>query len=148
MTKHPSAFTWSCCTGWTVIWEAQAHQGSVTPHEAHSVGSGGGRIRGASHAKHKESNRIKSTASLLNAFGLRCTIEDDGLSIEGGQVLSKPLVSVDTFGDHRIQMTAVLLATETGGVVEGYDLHNIADPEFLNRLSSMPTEMLVERIQR
>ena len=67
---------------------------------------------------------------------------------EGGQVLSKPPVSVDTFGDHRIQMTAVLLATETGGVVEGSDLHNIADPGFLNRLSSMPTEMLVERIQR
>ena len=110
--------------------------------------SGGGRLRGAAHAKHKESNRIQSTAALLNSFGLRCIIEDDGLSIEGNQTLSKPTELVDTYGDHRIQMTAVLLATETGGTVEGPRLHRIADPEFLKRLSTMPTEVLVKGIQR
>ena len=55
---------------------------------------------------------------------------------------------VDTFDDHRIQMTAVLLATKTGATVEGPRLHRIADPEFLNRLSSMPAEVLVKGIQR
>lgn len=110
--------------------------------------SGGGRLRGASHAKHKESNRIESTADLLNSFGLTCTIEDDGLSIEGGQIIKKPTKLVDTYGDHRIQMTAVLLASETGGTIEGPKLHQIADPEFLERFSSMPSEVLVKGIQR
>ena len=110
--------------------------------------SGGGRLRGAAHAKHKESNRIRSTKKLLEAFGLTASIEDDGLSIEGGQALTMPDSLVDTYGDHRIQMTAVLLATQTGAMVEGPRLHRIADPEFLNRLSAMPTEMLVKGIQR
>ena len=93
--------------------------------------SGGGRLRGAAHAKHKESNRILSTKALLESFGLTAIVEDDGLSIEGGQVLSAPNSLVDTFGDHRIQMTAVLLATQTGATVEGPRLHRIADPDFL-----------------
>ena len=110
--------------------------------------SGGGRLHGASHAQHKESNRIKSTADLLEAFGLKCTIEEDGLSIEGGQVLEKPSAFIETYGDHRIQMTAILLATQTGATVEGPELHKIADPDFLQRLSTMPTEVLVKGIQR
>ena len=110
--------------------------------------SGGGRLRGAAHAKHKESNRIRSTKKLLEAFGLTATIEGDGLSIEGRQTLSMPDSLVDTYGDHRIQMTAVLLATQTGATVEGPRLHRIADPEFLTRLSAMPTEVLVKGIQR
>ena len=110
--------------------------------------SGGGRLRGAAHAKHKESNRILSTKKLLEAFGLTATIEDDGLSIDGGQTLTIPDSLVDTYGDHRIQMTAVLLATQTGATVEGPRLHRIADPDFLGRLSTMPTEVLVKGIQR
>ena len=110
--------------------------------------SGGGRLYGASHAQHKESNRIKSTADLLEAFGLKCTIEEDGLSIEGGQVLEKPSAFIETYGDHRIQMTAILLATQTGATIEGPNLHQIADPDLLQRLSTMPTEVLVKGIQR
>ena len=110
--------------------------------------SGGGRLRGAAHAKHKESNRIQSTKTLLESFGVSSTIEEDGLSIEGGQRLCKPEKLVYTFGDHRIQMTAILLASQVGGVVEGPRLHRIADPEFLDRLSTMPTEVLVKGVQR
>ena len=110
--------------------------------------SGGGRLRGATHAKHKESNQISSTAHLLECFGLTCTIEEDGLSIEGGQQMTKPEQFVETYGDHRIQMTAVLLATQTGGIVEGPRLHRIADPAFLTRLSTVPAEVLVKGIQR
>lgn len=110
--------------------------------------SGGGRLRGAAHAKHKESNRIDCTAHLLKCFGLTCKIEEDGLSIEGGQQITKPEKFVETFGDHRIQMTAVLLATQTGGTIEGPRLHRIADPAFLTRLSTVPTEVLVKGIQR
>ena len=110
--------------------------------------TGGGRLFGASHAKHKESNRIKSTAELLKSFGMKCTIEEDGLSIEGGQQLAKPSEFIESFGDHRIQMTAILLATQTGATIEGPRLHRVADPRFIDRLSTMPTEVLVKGIQR
>ena len=110
--------------------------------------TGGGRLYGASHAQHKESNRIKSTAELLKSFGLKCTIEEDGLSIEGGQSLVKPSEFIETFGDHRIQMTAILLATQTGATIEGPRLHRVADPRFIDRFSTMPTEVLVKGIQR
>jgi len=110
--------------------------------------SGGGRLRGAAHAKHKESNRIQSTKTLLESFGISSIIEEDGLSIEGGQRLSNPKKLIDTFGDHRIQMTALLLASKMGGTVEGPRLHRIADPEFLERFSTMPTEVLVKGVQR
>ena len=110
--------------------------------------TGGGRLYGASHAQHKESNRIKSTSKILKSFGLKCSIEEDGLSIEGGQQLALPPEFIETFGDHRIQMTAILLATQTGAIIEGPGLHRIADPAFLERLSTMPTEVLVKGIQR
>ena len=110
--------------------------------------TGGGRLYGASHAQHKESNRIKSTAKLLKSFGLNCTIEEDGLSIEGDQSLVKPSELIETFGDHRIQMTAILLATQTGATIEGPRLHRVADPRFIDRLSTMPTEVLVKGVQR
>ena len=110
--------------------------------------TGGGRLRGATHAKHKESNRILSTKALLDSFGLSVTVEDDGLSIEGRQTPTKPDSLVSTYGDHRIQMTGVLLATQTGATIEGPSLHRIADPDFLTRLSTMPTEVLVKGVQR
>ena len=55
---------------------------------------------------------------------------------------------VETFGDHRLQMTAILLATKVGATVEGPRLHQVADPSFLNRLSTVPTEVLVKGVQR
>ena len=105
--------------------------------------SGGGRLRGAAHAKHgKQSNTFDQETT--GSIWIDSEHRDDGLSIEGGQALTMPDSLVDTYGDHRIQMTAVLLATQTGAMVEGPRLHRIADPEFLNRLSAMPTEVLVK----
>ena len=43
---------------------------------------------------------------------------------------------VETFDDHRIYMTAVLLAAKTGGEVIGQTLHHVADENFLQRLES------------
>ena len=45
-------------------------------------------------------------------------------------------------------MTAILLATQTGATIEGPSLHRVADPRFIDRLSTMPTEVLVKGIQR
>ena len=110
--------------------------------------TGGGTISGAAHAMFKESNRITKTAEMLQQFGIECIIKDDGMTIRGNQSIQKPTSMVETFGDHRLQMTAILLATKVGATVEGPRLHQVADPSFLNRLSTMPTEVLVKGVQR
>jgi len=110
--------------------------------------TGGGTISGAAHAMFKESNRITKTAEMLHQFGIECIIKDDGMTIRGNQSIQKPTSMVETFGDHRLQMTAILLATRVGATVEGPRLHQVADPSFLNRLSTVPTEVLVKGVQR
>jgi len=110
--------------------------------------TGGGTISGAAHAMFKESNRITKTAEMLQQFGIECQIKDDGITIQGNQSIQKPTSMVETFGDHRLQMTAVLLATKVGATVEGPRLHRVADPSFLDRLSTVPTEVLVKGVQR
>ena len=94
----------------------------------------GGRIIGAPHAAHKESNRLSRTVELLRFFGLRASLLGDGIEVEGGQTPTAPTHPVPTFGDHRIFMTAVLLASKTGGDVIGQTLHHVADETFLQRL--------------
>lgn len=94
----------------------------------------GGRLFGATHAAYKESNRLTRTVELLNQFGLKASLAADGLTIEGNQSPTAPTHPVDTFGDHRLFMTAVLLASICGGDVIGQDLHTVADEDFLDRL--------------
>ena len=65
-------------------------------------------IYGAERLKIKESDRLESTSAALNALGGNITAENDGLSIlhsvlKGGVV--------DSFGDHRIAMSAAIAAT-------------------------------------
>lgn len=65
-------------------------------------------IYGAERLKIKESNRLESTSAALNALGGNVTAENDGLSISHS-VLKGGVV--DSFGDHRIAMSAAIAAT-------------------------------------
>ena len=94
----------------------------------------GGRISGAAHAVHKESNRLSRTVELLSFFGIHATLLDDGIEVKGNQKPTMPLQPVPTFNDHRLFMTAVLLASKTGGEVIGHTLHHVADEAFMQRL--------------
>ena len=107
----------------------------ISPLSAAMAIGGGGTIYGASHAQYKESPRISSTVKLLASFGLKATMREDGLEISGGQEPLRPPQLVPTYGDHRMQMTAVILATKTGGIIEGSNLHLVSDPEFLENLA-------------
>ena len=98
--------------------------------------SSGGRIIGAAHAAHKESNRLTKTHQLLLQFGIESTVLQDGIEVAGGQQISSPSNIVSTFGDHRLQMTAVILACACSAKVAGPNLHKIADENLLLRLSN------------
>lgn len=94
----------------------------------------GGKITGASHARHKESNRIEKTAELLAQFGLTATPTEDGLEIEGGQLPSTPNELVKTHADHRLWMTAACLASKVGATLSHPNCYAVSDPDFVNKL--------------
>tara|TARA_Y100000768_G_C23683128_1_gene543228 strand:- start:273 stop:635 length:363 start_codon:yes stop_codon:yes gene_type:complete len=94
----------------------------------------GGRIVGAGHAAYKESNRLEKTAELLSYFGLVATVHPNGIEVAGNQTPTRPESVVPTFGDHRLFMTAILLASKTGGDILGHSLHYVADEGFVERL--------------
>ena len=109
----------------------------ITPMAAWLALGDGGTISGAKHAAFKESNRITKTAELLSRFGIKSTINDDGITVPGGQIPVRPQGIVETFDDHRIQMTAILLASKCGGIIEGANLHKVAWPSFLEQLINL-----------
>lgn len=57
----------------------------------------------------KESDRLESTAEILNALGGRVTVESDGLTVEG-VTRFRGGGSVDSHGDHRMAMLAAFAA--------------------------------------
>lgn len=107
----------------------------ITPLAALLALGGGGRITGASHAAFKETDRTHGTTALLAQFGLTSKFENGVLFVKGGQSISQPDDLVQTYGDHRMQMTALVLAMgcSTTVLVEGSDLHEVADPEAVQR---------------
>ncbi|MDP6906659.1 MAG: hypothetical protein QF440_04505 [Candidatus Thalassarchaeaceae archaeon] len=109
----------------------------ITPLAAIMAIGGGGKITGAHHAQFKESARITSTLKLLTNFGLKVVAHQDGLEIQGEQIPIRPAKYVKTYGDHRCQMTAVILATKVGGKIEGAKLHQISDPNFIANLTEI-----------
>jgi len=106
----------------------------ISPAAAYLALKNGGRITGVAHARGKESNRIIKTVELLNKFGLFCKPTADGLVIAGGQRPKLPVEPVDTHGDHRLVMTAVLLATSCGGEIINPEVSAVTHPEFLGQI--------------
>lgn len=64
-------------------------------------------IRGVSRLRFKESDRIVSTCSMLSNCGIKCEYVDGTLKVYGGTVVGG---KVDSFNDHRIVMSASILA--------------------------------------
>ena len=63
----------------------------------------------AEELRTKESDRIAATIELLRAFGVAVSELPDGLAVRGGRPLRPPR-EYSTGGDHRIGMTAAVLA--------------------------------------
>lgn len=107
----------------------------ITPLSALLALSGGGIVRGAAHAAHKESNRLNRTVDLLAQFGLVSEVTPDGLRIEGGQTVQQPTGPVQTWGDHRMHMTALVLSMglRQEVLILGDELHAVADPKAVER---------------
>ncbi len=69
-------------------------------------------ITGAARLRLKESDRLATTAAMLEALGHSCEITPDGLIVRGGAPTpcAEPVRTVDGANDHRIVMAAAVAA--------------------------------------
>ncbi|MBR5599933.1 MAG: 3-phosphoshikimate 1-carboxyvinyltransferase [Bacteroidaceae bacterium] len=67
----------------------------------------------------KESDRLAAMKSVLSAFGIDSAVGEDTFTVYGGEPVAK--ATVDSFGDHRIAMSAAVLSSVASGVtvIEG-----------------------------
>ena len=72
----------------------------------------------------KESDRLESTASMINAVGGNARIDGDTLTVQG--VADLPGGEVDVKGDHRIAMSAAVLACGASGNIVVNDASVVA----------------------
>jgi 3-phosphoshikimate 1-carboxyvinyltransferase len=95
-------------------------------------------IRDAQELRVKESDRLQTMARVLRAFGVVCEELSDGMRIEGRD---GPLeaADVDSGGDHRVAMTATVLALASGGVstVRDVDCVRTSFPRFVGTLRAL-----------
>ena len=107
----------------------------ITPVSAIMAIGSGGEITGAEHARGKETDRILSTVRLLSSFGIVARETKQGLSIPGGQNPTHPEGSIDCESDHRLAMTAMVLATAVGGAFTGHEVCEITHPGFVEMIT-------------
>lgn len=98
---------------------------------------GGIQIRDAAELRHKESDRLATTAANLRAMGAEVEEFDDGLAVSGPTKLRGALI--DSHGDHRIAMafSVAALVAEGETEIEGAECVAISFPEFFTLLESV-----------
>jgi 3-phosphoshikimate 1-carboxyvinyltransferase len=70
-------------------------------------------ITGISHLKYKESDRLQSTAGIINSLGGNVTVTGDSVTISPAPLHAGP---VDPLDDHRTAMSAAVLGLGIGGI--------------------------------
>jgi 3-phosphoshikimate 1-carboxyvinyltransferase len=98
---------------------------------------GGIEIRDAAELRHKESDRLATTARNLRAMGAEVEELPDGLRVFGPTQLRGALI--ESYGDHRIAMAfsvaALLANSETE--IRGSESVAVSFPEFFELLDSL-----------
>ncbi|MDE6665353.1 MAG: 3-phosphoshikimate 1-carboxyvinyltransferase [Ruminococcus sp.] len=95
-----------------------------------AFGSAESVIYNAERLKIKESNRLETTAALINNLGGNAEVTDDGLIIRPTGTMHGG--TVDSYGDHRIVMAAAVAATKTDGnvIIKGAEAVEKSYPDF------------------
>ncbi|MDA8196275.1 MAG: 3-phosphoshikimate 1-carboxyvinyltransferase [Actinomycetota bacterium] len=104
-------------------------------------------FRGLKELRHKESDRIKTTVSMLKAFEVECGEYEDGLYVAGFKGSQGSGVRfVDAQFDHRIAMSAAILTMALGGstVIDGFDAVSTSFPTFIDLFRSVGGDVTIE----
>lgn len=89
-------------------------------------------ISGAEELRNKESDRIAATVKMLRAMGAHVEERTDGMVIHGGSKLE--IGRVETFGDHRIAMSAAVAGCVNGVVISDAECVNVSYPRFFEEV--------------
>jgi 3-phosphoshikimate 1-carboxyvinyltransferase len=92
-------------------------------------------IRGISHTRLQESDRIHAIAANLRALGGKVEVLDDGLRIFPSALQEGEIAS---FGDHRIAMAMALIGLKIPGlIIKGEECVKKTCPDYFERLSRL-----------
>lgn len=85
----------------------------------------------------KESDRLAAMKSVLASFGIASVVGEDTFTVTGGK--AEAMRPVDTFGDHRIAMSAAILSTIADGVtcIEGAECVAKSYPSFFEDFAAL-----------
>lgn len=100
-------------------------------------------IRDAQELRVKESDRLAAMAKVLGAFGVSARELPDGLEIDGRPGATLCAATVDSEGDHRIAMSAALLALKADGPSRVRDVDCVATsfPGFAKMLRDLGADI-------
>ncbi len=102
----------------------------------------GGRFVGTKRLKIKESDRGAAMAAELRKCGVSVTVGEDEILVEpSASGLQAPTVPLSGHNDHRIVMSAAVLLTLTGGVIEGAEAVSKSFPDFFDKLQALGIEV-------
>ncbi len=109
-----------------------------------SFAAGKTEVRGAKELRVKETDRIKAIVSNIARFGIKIDEFEDGFEISGDPTIKEikghKTVKVDSFGDHRIAMSMVIMGLLLKNVktfVKGVRCINTSFPDFFDTIYSM-----------
>lgn len=102
----------------------------------------GGVFSGTRRLKIKESDRAAVMAEELKKFGVRVTVRDDSVVVYP-QSFHKPDGILFGHNDHRIVMALAVLASKTGGVIEGAEAVTKSYPNFFDVLAELGVEVKI-----
>lgn len=103
---------------------------------AAATAAGTSEIVDAAELRVKESDRITTTAAMLDAFGTEVRTTEDGLVVRGGP---RRGATVDSAGDHRIAMCAAVAALAADGAttIGGWEAVDVSFPGFESVLATL-----------
>jgi 3-phosphoshikimate 1-carboxyvinyltransferase len=80
---------------------------------AAAAASGSTEFYNVGRLRYKESDRLAAMQKTLAAFGIASSVGEDTFTVYGGTPVAKS--AIDSFGDHRIAMSAAILSTIADG---------------------------------
>jgi 3-phosphoshikimate 1-carboxyvinyltransferase len=104
-------------------------------------------ILDAAELREDRPDRLNALAELLRAFGVGVEQRPDGLVIEGRPERPLRAAHVSSGGDHRLAMTAVILALAADGesIIDDADAIQVSFPRFVGTLRSLGADIEVRR---
>ncbi|GIR76453.1 MAG: hypothetical protein CM15mP78_11520 [Candidatus Poseidoniales archaeon] len=107
----------------------------ITPVAALLALASGGSVSGAEHAAYKETDRTVGTVAPVGTIRVEGNLSRRCAERSGRSNPQTPSGMVETYGDHRMQMTALVLAMgcKESVLIKGATLHEVADPGAIQR---------------